>query len=233
AQMSYQWRDGTLNLKDEGSYHGTTTSTLTVSNVALANGGSYSVIVSNAAGLLASSNAVLTFVQSRPVVVLQPVSQTVLPGASASFTVSAVGNTPYSYQWQFNGTNLVNNANNYVGVTTKLLTVTNVSPGNAGTYSVVVSDFLGSTNSSGAVLSVIPVTAPGLAMSPLASFAGGSSGQEPISPIIQGADGNLYGTTSGGGVSSDGTVFRVTTGGALTTLQSFNATDGAVPYGGL
>ena len=162
ALVSYQWQVNGLNLRDEGSYHGTATSTLTISNISGANSGSYSVVLSNAAGVLASSNAVLTYAQSPPVVVLQPASQTVLPGATATFSVGAVGNTPYSYQWRLNGANLANNTINYSGATTKQLTVSNVSSANAGTYSVIVSDFLGSTNSAGAQLSVIPVTAPGL-----------------------------------------------------------------------
>jgi uncharacterized repeat protein (TIGR03803 family) len=232
ALMFYQWQDNGLNLRDEGNYHGTATSTLTISNISGANVGSYSVVLSNAAGVLTSSNATLTYVQSQPVIVLQPANQTALPGATASFSVGAVGNTPFAYHWQFNGTDLVNNAT-YLGVTTKLLTITNVSTADAGTYSVTVSDFLGSTNSSGALLSVIPVTAPGLDLSPVVSFPGGDSGEELYSPIAQGTDGNLYGTTIAGGSSGDGTVFKATTNGVLTTLVEFRASNGSVPYGGL
>jgi uncharacterized repeat protein (TIGR03803 family) len=50
-------------------------------------------------------------------------------------------------------------------------------------------------------------------------------------------DGGLYGTTVSGGVlfcqSPCGTVFKITSSGALTTLHSFYSTDGAAPYGGL
>ncbi|HUD83526.1 MAG TPA: choice-of-anchor tandem repeat GloVer-containing protein, partial [Candidatus Saccharimonadales bacterium] len=232
ALMFYQWQDNGVNVRDEGNYYGATTSTLTISNISGSDQGNYSVILSNAAGVLASSNAVLTYVKSSPVIVLQPVNQIALPGSTASFSVGAVGNTPYSYQWQFNGTNLEKSAT-YSGVTAQTLTVSNISPADAGTYSVIVGDFLGSTNSSGAVLSVIPVTAPGVSMSPVVSFSGGSSGTAAYSPIAQGTDGNFYGTTVEGGDNSDGTVFKVTTNGALTTLHQFDATDGAVPYGGL
>ena len=55
--------------------------------------------------------------------------------------------------------------------------------------------------------------------------------------LVQGTDGNLYGTTEGGGANGEGTVFKVTPTGTLTTLYSFcaktNCTDGAVPFGGL
>jgi uncharacterized repeat protein (TIGR03803 family) len=55
--------------------------------------------------------------------------------------------------------------------------------------------------------------------------------------LVQGTDGNLYGTTEGGGANGEGTVFKVTPTGTLTTLYSFcaktNCTDGSVPFGGL
>jgi uncharacterized repeat protein (TIGR03803 family) len=51
--------------------------------------------------------------------------------------------------------------------------------------------------------------------------------------VVQGTDGNLYGTTTGGGADSDGTVFKITPDGMLTTLQSFDGTDGYPPVAGL
>jgi len=61
------------------------------------------------------------------------------------------------------------------------------------------------------------------------------NGTGPEGPLIQGADGSLYGTTysGGGGSPPVGTVFRLTTAGALTSLASFNHTNGAFPGAGL
>src|SRR5580700_6852844 len=50
---------------------------------------------------------------------------------------------------------------------------------------------------------------------------------------IQGTDGNFYGTTSYGGANNLGTVFKITPGDVVTTLHSFEGTDGALPYAGL
>jgi uncharacterized repeat protein (TIGR03803 family) len=67
----------------------------------------------------------------------------------------------------------------------------------------------------------------------LASF-NGTNGAQPQSPIIQGADGSFYGTTSSGGLNGLGTVFRITADGTLTTLHSFGGgADGGAPLGGL
>ena len=51
--------------------------------------------------------------------------------------------------------------------------------------------------------------------------------------VTLGSDGNFYGTTSFGGSNSDGTVFKITTNGTLTTLVSFNGSNGREPYAAL
>lgn len=72
----------------------------------------------------------------------------------------------------------------------------------------------------------------------LATF-NGTDGLNPVAPLVQGADGNFYGTSETGGAKSGnccGTVFKITPDGALTTLHSFcvtDCTDGIYPTGGL
>ena len=53
------------------------------------------------------------------------------------------------------------------------------------------------------------------------------------SMMAQGEDGNIYGTTTSGGSSGYGVVFKMTPAGALTVLHNFNFTDGAGPQGGI
>ena len=57
----------------------------------------------------------------------------------------------------------------------------------------------------------------------------GTNGAYPWNGLIQASDGNFYGTTIG--TNGYGTVFKMTTGGTLTTLHSFDSTDGAQPSG--
>jgi uncharacterized repeat protein (TIGR03803 family) len=63
---------------------------------------------------------------------------------------------------------------------------------------------------------------------------GGNDGENPQAALVQGNDGNLYGTTQSGGISNDGTVFQITTNGTLTSLHSFSGgNDGGGPLAGL
>ncbi len=126
-----------------------TNSTLTINNAQLSDTGGYSVIVSNAFGLVLSDTAELTVTTpTPPIIVTQPQGLTVLPGQSTTFNIVAGGSAPFSYQWYYNTNTLLASA------TSDTLILTNIQPAAAGTYSVVVSNFVGITNSSFAVLSV-------------------------------------------------------------------------------
>ena len=87
-----------------------------------------------------------------PSITSQPGNQTVSVGSNVTFTVGALGNAPIQYAWRLNN-NPITNATNAT------LTLPNVQLTNAGTYSVIVTDFVGSVTSSNATLTVIP-TAP-------------------------------------------------------------------------
>jgi uncharacterized repeat protein (TIGR03803 family) len=68
----------------------------------------------------------------------------------------------------------------------------------------------------------------------LHGFSGGADGNGPLAALLEGTDGNFYGTTRTGGASDRGTVFEITRGGAFTVLYSFSGgTDGAEPYAAL
>jgi len=106
---------------------------------------------------------------------------------------------------------------------------------------VLASDrnFYGTTESGGSNCmpgltcgTVFKITPEG-ALTTLHIFEGGDGGF-PQGALVQGTDGNLYGTTSGGGNTNGcyngcGTVFKITPQGAFTLLHSFDSTDGAFP----
>ena len=123
APLSYQWRFNGTNLA------GATTNALTLTNVQVAQAGTYTVQVTNAYGSVLSSNAVLTVLD--PWIVGQPQNQSVAAGAPATFTVSAVGTLPLSYQWLKEGVPLVDGTN-ISGALTATLTVAQVQVGDMG-----------------------------------------------------------------------------------------------------
>jgi uncharacterized repeat protein (TIGR03803 family) len=109
----------------------------------------------------------------------------------------------------------------------------------AGLVQATNGNFYGTTLSGGVFLegTVFEVT-PGGALTTLYSFCAQNNctdGQAPEGGLVQGADGNFYGTTviGGSGTPPVGTVFKITPGGGLTILHSFDRTDGEQPYGTL
>ena len=62
-------------------------------------------------------------------------------------------------------------------------------------------------------------------------------GNQPDAPVVQPTNGDLYGTTAGGGVNGGGTIFKMTLSGKLRRIYSFcsqsNCTDGSDPQAGL
>lgn len=87
----------------------------------------------------------------------------------------------------------------------------------------------GGTNTYGTVFEITPSGA----LTTLYSFANGDDGGYPDGALVQADDGNFYGTTSSGGVKGDGTVFKITPSGTLTTLHAFDGTDGRDLHSGL
>jgi hypothetical protein len=101
------------------------------------------------------------FAPTPPRILTQPKNQFAIKGANATFTVSATGETPLYYQWEFLATNgtltTLEAGTNAIDAS---LTITNVQTTDFGTYSVIITNILGSITSSNAVLT--PEVAPAI-----------------------------------------------------------------------
>ena len=117
--------------------------------------------VSTTDGARLMTDALLWSGRIPPNILNAPDDQILPPGATASFKVLADGTPPLTYQWRFNGNNLVSATNNTLAVSTL--------PANEGDYSVVVSNLFGATTTLNAALN------PQLSLSPSAVVNGAFS----------------------------------------------------------
>jgi len=145
APLNYQWQKGTAAINGATSASYTTAATTTADS-----GSQFSVVVSNTAGSITSSAATLT-VNGPPVapsITQQPSNQTVTAGQTATFSVTATGTAPLSYQWQ-KGTTAI------AGATSASYTTGPTTTADSGTqYKVVVSNVKGNATSNLATLTV-------------------------------------------------------------------------------
>ena len=145
--LSYQWQFSGTNIM------GATGASLTLNNVQITNAGSYSVVVSNTYGVT-NASAVLMINPSAPFLLGQPSNQEMVRGGAVTFTVSARGSDPLSYQWQFNNADIPD-------ATNSSLTLSNIQTNNVGSYCVIVNNAYGMINSSNATLVIVPTVIVG------------------------------------------------------------------------
>ena len=139
--FSYQWFFAGAPIT------GATAATLSLSPLDLTNAGSYFVVVTNSLSSATSAVATLT-VLLPPHVTADPSNLTVVAGGAASFSVTASGSAPLSYQWYFRGQPIA-------GATSDTLTLAAAATSNAGPYQVVVSNPVGTATSATATLAVL------------------------------------------------------------------------------
>jgi hypothetical protein len=147
SPLSYQWQ------KNGTTIAGATSASYTTPVTALSdNGSSFQVIVTNSAGSVTSPAAILTVTSTTgaPTITTQPVNQPVTVGRTATFSVTAAGTAPLSYQWQKNGTSIAGATS--ASYTTPATTL----PDSGSTFRVIVSNSAGTVTSTSATLTVNP-----------------------------------------------------------------------------
>jgi Immunoglobulin I-set domain len=150
APLSYQWQKNSANIAGATAATYTTAATASTDN-----GETFDVIVSNAAGSKTSTSATLTVNAAAvaPTITAQPTNQTVTVGQTATFSVTATGTAPLTYQWQKNSANIAG------ATAASYTTPATASTDNGATFDVIVSNTVGSQTSTTATLTVSAVTA--------------------------------------------------------------------------
>ena len=181
--------------------------------------------LSGVAGVAAGRlHSLALVVPAAPVLITQPVSQTASVGQGVSLSVTATGTLPLTYQWRRDGTNLV-------GVTNATYSLGAAQTNLAGSYSVVVSNSVGSlTSAPPAILTVNPVT-PGAVVAWGNDVGGGTNVPAGLNSVIAlAASGSGEHTLA---LKSDGTVvaFGLNSSGQINVPAGLSGVTGvAVGY---
>ena len=168
-----------------------------------------------------------------PTITAQPTSQTVTAGQTATFSVTANGTAPLSYQWRKNGANITGaNSSSYT-------TPATTTADSGSTFSVVVTNSAGNATSNNATLTVnAAAVAPSITSQPTsqtvtagqtATFAASANGTAPLSyqwrkngANITGANSSSY-TTPATTTADSGSTFSVVVTNAAGSATSNNA----------
>jgi len=139
--LTYQW------YRDGAPVVGAVSSNLTFAPVRGSNAGTYQVIVGNALGTVASTQAVLHVTLIPPTFTQDLTNMAAATGDTVTFAPTVLGSS-LSYQWFFNGTNPID------GATNATLILSNVQLTNEGIYQVRITNIAGITDSAAASLTV-------------------------------------------------------------------------------
>ncbi len=232
--VGFKWRNVLISKQsnvvewfiDDLKIASVTNATLAGSNIFIGYWDPFTSVSDNAAlsfGLV--DNVRVEIAGGAPTISAQPQSRTNVTGTSASFSVTADGTPAPSYQWRFNGANISS-------ATQTSYNIGSVQTNDAGSYTVVVSNSIGSVTSSVATLTVI--VPPGISTQPNGLFvAAGSNatfsvvatGSAPLSyqwrfngANVSGATQSSYTRTNAQTANAGSyTVVVTNTGGAITS----------------
>jgi len=134
--ITYQWQHSGTNLP------GATLTSLTLSNLGLADSGAYTLTASNIVGVSTSAVAQLTVYQIPTI--LQPLTNQVVDiSNTVTLSVTALGSPTLTYTWQLNGVPIAGS--------NPTLILTNIQPSQSGYYKITVTNQFGSVSSTGRV----------------------------------------------------------------------------------
>ena len=210
--ITYQWK------KNGTTISGATSSSYTTpATTAADNGTSFTVTVTDTTGSVTSAvgTLVVSATPVAPSITAQPAGRTVTAGQTATFSVTATGNATLTYQWKKNGAAIS-------GATAASYTTAAAAASDSGTsFTVTVTNSVGSVTSSAATLTVTAATALLSASTSSLSFSSVNLGSSSILGVTFTNTGTSNVTVSGVSISGAGyTAGGVSTGLILTPAQT-------------
>ncbi|RYZ23080.1 MAG: hypothetical protein EOO16_06410 [Chitinophagaceae bacterium] len=159
GSLAYQWKKDGVNIP------GATTSAYTISNPTPGDAGIYTVQVGNSCSSMLSQGATVTVATSASIATQPVASWLVCAGGPASFSVTAAGDAPISYQWRKDGADIA-------GATSATYSIPATTTTHSGTYTVRVANGCNSVVSNNSVLTVSPLVSITSAPAPVTVCAG-------------------------------------------------------------
>jgi hypothetical protein len=193
SPFSYQWQKNGIAVSGATSSKYTTPPATTSDNRAL-----FTVVVSNSAGSMTSNTATLDVSGTAvvaPSITTQPVSADVTVGQMATFAVAVTGTSPFSYQWQKNGTAVS-------GATSSTYTTPpTTAADNRALFDVVVSNTAGSVTSNNGTLNVSGSTGVAITVSPIATTVSTGAPQQFTATVTGSSNTSVTWAVSAAGCS--------------------------------
>lgn len=224
--ITYQWRNGAVNLVNAGSISGATSNILTINPVAGTDASAnYNVVVTGACSPTATSTFVALVVNTAPLITSQATSQTVCAGTSLNFNVGVTG-TGLTYQWRKGAVNLTNGGN-ILGATSAILNINPVTALDAAAnYNLVITGACTPTQTSANVSLVITTSPTITAQATSQTVCAGS----PVSFVVAASGTGLTYQWRNGAVNlvNAGSISGVTT--PVLNFAATTATDASANY---
>jgi len=201
--LTYQWK------KNGAAISGATSSSYTTpATVASDNGASFTVTVIGTAGNVTSNAATLTVSvpNTPPSISTQPASKTVIAGQTATFSISATGTAPMTYQWNKGATTISG------ATSASYTTPATTTADNGAQFTVTITNAAGKATSNAATLTVTAATATLNASQTTLNFSSINIGSNSILPVT---------FTNGG--NSNVTISNITISGAGYTASGISS----------
>jgi hypothetical protein len=190
--LKYQWKKSGATISGATSASYTTPAT-----VASDNGAVFTVTITGASGSITSNGATLT-VNGPPSISKQPVNQTVLAGQTATFSVTASGTAPLTYQWNKGGAAIGG------ATSASYTTPATTTADNGSQFTVIVTNGAGNITSNAATLTVSAATSILNANQTALNFSSVNLGSSSVLPVTFTNGGNSNVTISNVSISGAG-----------------------------